>query len=98
MVPLRYFRQKLMVARCWFNDQTYGDIVGLCQFWPGPANSQVGMAIGLARAGIGGTIASCLGFSLPSVIALVLFAAILSDFGAHFHGLQVVAVAMLAST
>jgi len=98
---LAYFRQEFVVRRRWFDEQTYADIVALCQFLPGPASSQVGMAIGISRAGIAGAIAAFLGFTLPSAVALVFFAIGLNHFGSQLgggwiHGLQVVAVAVVA--
>jgi chromate transporter len=98
---LGYFRQEFVVRRNWFSEQAYADIVALCQFLPGPASSQVGMAIGISRAGIPGAIAAFLGFTLPSAFALVLFAIGLNHFSAQLgagwiHGLKVVAVAVVA--
>src|SRR5450830_589067 len=98
---LGYFRQEFVVRRRWFDEQAYADIVALCQFLPGPASSQVGMAIGISRAGIPGAIAAFLGFTLPSAVALVLFAIGLNHVGNQFgigwiHGLKVVAVAVVA--
>ncbi|RXZ38671.1 chromate efflux transporter [Oxalobacteraceae bacterium CAVE-383] len=98
---LAYFREEFVTRRRWFDEHAYADIVGLCQFLPGPASSQVGMAIGLSRAGIGGALAAFLGFTLPSAIALVLFGIGVSRFGAQLgggwlHGLNVVAVAVVA--
>jgi chromate transporter len=98
---LGYFHQEFVVRRRWFDEQAYADIVALCQFLPGPTSSQVGMAIGIARAGIPGAIAAFLGFTLPSALALVLFAIGLQHFGhglgeGWLHGLKVVAVAVVA--
>jgi chromate transporter len=96
-----YFREEFVARRRWINDPTYTDVVALCQFLPGPASSQVGFSIGLIRAGYLGGLAAWTGFTLPSAIALVLFA-----FGAHLltgvigegllHGLKLVAVAIVA--
>jgi chromate transporter len=69
-----YFRDEFVVRRRWIDEQAYADLVGLCQFLPGPASSQVGFSIGLMRAGYGGGLAAWTGFTLPSAIALVLFA------------------------
>jgi chromate transporter len=98
---LGYFREEFVARRGWFDDRAYADLVALCQFLPGPASSQVGIAIGLARAGYPGALAAWTGFTLPSAIALVLFAygvtAIgdVSDVG-WIHGLKVAAVAVVA--
>lgn len=98
---LGYFHAEFVTRRRWLSDRSYADVVALCQFLPGPASSQVGMAIGLARAGYAGALAAWLGFTLPSAIALVLFAAGLAAFGSAvppgvLHGLMVVAVAVVA--
>jgi chromate transporter len=69
-----YFREEFVVRRGWIDEPAYADLVGLCQFLPGPASSQVGFSIGLMRAGYWGGLAAWTGFTLPSAIALVLFA------------------------
>jgi len=98
---LGYFRTEFVERRRWLDDQSYGDLVALCQFLPGPASSQVGMALGLRRAGWAGALAAWLGFTLPSAIVLILFAfggaewSGLASSGA-VHGLKVVAVAVVA--
>src|SRR6266487_4717856 len=98
---LGYFREEFVVRRRWLDDRAYADLVALCQFLPGPASSQVGLAIGLSRAGYPGALAAWAGFTLPSAIALVLFAygvtALRDVTGAGWlHGLKVVAVAVVA--
>src|SRR5437868_9005413 len=98
---LGYFRDEFVVRRRWLDDRAYGDLVALCQFLPGPASSQVGIAIGLSRAGYPGALAAWAGFTLPSAIALVLFAYGVSALGdvtgaGWLHGLKVVAVAVVA--
>lgn len=81
------------------DEETYADLVALAQFLPGPASSQVGIGIGLVRAGILGGIISFIGFTLPSVIALILFALLLTGFdvgsAGWIHGLKIVAVAIV---
>src|SRR6476619_5249421 len=69
---LGYFREEYVVRRRWLDEQTYGDLVALCQFLPGPASSQVGIGIGTMRAGMLGGLTAWLGFTLPSAIALTL--------------------------
>jgi len=98
---LGYFRDEFVVRRRWLDDHAYADLVALCQFLPGPASSQVGIAIGLSRAGYAGALAAWTGFTLPSAIALVLFAYGVSALGdvsgaGWLHGLKVVAVAVVA--
>jgi chromate transporter len=96
-----YFREEFVVRRHWLDEQAYADLVGLCQFLPGPASSQVGFSIGLIRAGYCGGLAAWSGFTLPSAIVLVLFAygvgALNGPVGIGLlHGLQLVAVAIVA--
>ena len=96
-----YFREEFVVRRRWIDEQAYADLVGLCQFLPGPASSQVGFSIGLMRAGYRGGLAAWTGFTLPSAIALVLFAygagALSGPIGTGLlHGLKLVAVAIVA--
>src|SRR5271165_6364257 len=96
-----YFREEFVVRRHWIDERTYADLVGLCQFLPGPASSQVGFSIGLMRAGSRGALAAWVGFTLPSAVALVLFAGGVSmvrgPTGAGvLHGLKLVAVAVVA--
>ncbi len=96
-----YFREEFVVRRRWLDEQAYVDLVALCQFLPGPASSQVGFAIGLMRAGYRGALAAWTGFTLPSAIALVLFAygagALSGPAGTGLlHGLKIVAVAIVA--
>ena len=98
---LGYFRDEYVVRRRWLDEKTYADLVALCQFLPGPASSQVGIAIGLLRAGYVGAIVAWIGFTLPSALALVLFAygvdALSGVLGSSWlHGLKVVAVAVVA--
>jgi len=97
---LGYFREEYVIRRRWLDEQTYGDLIALCQFLPGPASSQVGISIGILRAGPLGGLAAWLGFTLPSAIVLTVFALGLERFDlaqAHWvHGLQVVAVAVVA--
>ncbi|MGY4466889.1 hypothetical protein ACVWWK_002571 [Bradyrhizobium sp. LB9.1b] len=69
-----YFRDEFVVRRKWMDEHTYADLVGLCQFLPGPASSQVGFSIGLMKAGYLGALAAWTGFTLPSAAILVLFA------------------------
>jgi chromate transporter len=96
-----YFRTEFVERRAWLDDRSYSDLVALCQFLPGPASSQVGIALGLGRAGWLGALCAWVGFTLPSAVALILFAfgvtrwTSLAQSGA-VHGLKVVAVAVVA--
>ena len=96
-----YFRDEFVVRRRWLDEHTYADLVALCQFLPGPASSQVGFSIGLMRGGYLGGLAAWTAFTLPSAIALILFAyganALQGPIGTGLlHGLKLVAVAIVA--
>jgi chromate transporter len=96
-----YFHEEFVVRRRWLDEKTYVDLVALCQFLPGPASSQVGIAIGLSRAGYSGALAAWAGFTLPSAIVLMLFGYGVASFGnalhsGWLHGLMVAAVAVVA--
>ncbi|MFD1735035.1 chromate transporter [Bacillus salitolerans] len=97
---LGYFHDEYIRRRKWMDEKSYADLVALCQFLPGPASSQVGIGIGVMRAGVLGGIVSFLGFTLPSVFALIIFALILKGFNigsaGWIHGLKIVAVAVVA--
>ncbi len=97
---LGYFREEYVARRRWLDEARYADLVALCQFLPGPASSQVGMAIGMMRAGVAGGVVAWLGFTLPSALALLAFAYGLRTVGfadaGWLHGLKVVAVAVVA--
>jgi len=98
---LGYFRQEIVVRRKWVDETTYADLIALSQLLPGPASSQVAITLGITRAGLWGGLAAWLGFTLPSAIALTLFA-YATTLGQGFthagwiHGLLVVAVAVVA--
>ncbi|HKW92473.1 MAG TPA: chromate efflux transporter, partial [Methylomirabilota bacterium] len=97
---LAYFRDDYVVRRRWIDERTYADLVALCQFLPGPASSQVGIAVGILRAGLLGGLAAWIGFTLPSAIVLVLFGLGIRGLdltGAGWlHGLKIAAVAVVA--
>ncbi|PID25404.1 chromate efflux transporter [Sporosarcina sp. P7] len=97
---LGYFHEEYVRKRKWMDEKSYADLVALAQFLPGPASSQVGIGIGVARAGVVGGLVFFLGFTMPSVVALILFAMLLagtdiSEAG-WLHGLKIVAVAIVA--
>src|SRR5699024_9846623 len=97
---LGYFHEEYIRRRKWMDEKSYADFVALAQFLLGPASSQVGIGIGVMRAGVLGGIISFIGFTLPSVIALILFALLLTGFdignAGWIHGLKIVAVAVVA--
>ena len=100
---LGYFRAEFVERRKWLDEAAYTDIIALCQFLPGPASSQVGIILGMSRAGLPGGFAAWLGFTMPSALALALvaFAYGVDSLGdishvAWLHGLKIVAVAVVA--
>ncbi len=97
---LGYFREEYVVRRRWLEETSYADIVALCQFLPGPASSQVGIAVGIVRAGLPGGLAAWVGFTLPSALALLIFAYGVEEFdvtdAGWLHGLKLAAVAVVA--
>lgn len=97
---LGFFREEYVVRRKWLDEKTYADLVALCQFLPGPASSQVGIAIGMFRAGFWGGVVAWIGFTLPSMLALIIFSYSLQSTGLSnsgwIHGLMIAAVAVVA--
>jgi len=96
-----YFHNEFVARRKWFTEQAYTEIVALCQFLPGPASSQVGLAIGLSQAGYRGAFAAWLGFTMPSAIVMTLVAIGYSQLSGDninglIQGLKIVAVAIIA--
>ena len=96
-----YFREEYVVRRRWLSDARFAELVALCQFLPGPASSQLGIAIGYGRAGYLGALLAWLGFTLPSAAAMILFAYGVTEFGGEesgwLRGLQIVVVAVVAN-
>src|ERR1700722_5359424 len=98
---LGYFRREFVERRHWLDEQHFGELLGLCQFLPGPASSQLGFCLGLQRAGWAGALAAFVGFTLPSAVLLYALAVsstyIAGPWGqAAVHGLKLVAVAVVA--
>jgi len=96
-----YFRDEFVSRRKWLTDEAYADVVALCQFLPGPASSQVGLAIGMLKAGPWGALAAWTGFTLPSAILMTLAALSLLQLGdavpaGLLEGLKAVVVAVVA--
>ncbi|MFC6338184.1 chromate efflux transporter [Pseudomonas sp. CCM 7891] len=97
---LGFFRTEFVERRRWLSEASYAELIALCQFLPGPSSSQVGMALGLSRAGYRGALAAWLGFTLPSAAALGVLAMGLTSWGSRLpdglvHGLKVMAVAVV---
>ncbi len=95
-----YFREEYVVRRRWLSDERFAELVALCQFLPGPASSQLGIAIGTGRAGYLGGFLAWLGFTVPSAAALAAFAYGVHEFGGNgggwLDGLKIAAVAVVA--
>ena len=68
-----YFRNFFVKQKKWLDEKLYADFVSLCNFLPGPSSSQVGISIGYYFKGIKGAILAWIGFTMPSVIILMLF-------------------------
>jgi chromate transporter len=98
---LGYFRTELVERRQWLSEASYGELITLCQFLPGPASSQVGFSLGILRGrGILGGLAAWLGFTMPSAVLLLAFALWASAISGTveqglLHGLKLVAVAVV---
>ena len=97
---LGYFRREFVEKRGWLSDAAFADLLGLAQFLPGPASSQLGMAIGLRRAGYGGMLAAWLGFTLPAAAAMIAFAYLAPQVSQTYgegwlHGLKIAAAAVV---
>jgi chromate transporter len=98
---LGYFHREFVERRCWLDDEHFARLLGLCQFLPGPASSQLGFVLGLLRAGWPGAFAAFLAFTLPSALLLFAFASASERLsgpwgGAVIHGLKLLAVAVVA--
>ncbi|MBV1706334.1 MAG: chromate efflux transporter [Hyphomicrobiales bacterium] len=101
MAHLSYFQAEFVEKRRWLDEKAYADVVALCQFLPGPASSQTGIVLGLLRGGYVGALAAWVGFTLPSAMAMALFALGLAHIvdpahAAWLHGLKIVAFAVVA--
>ena len=98
---LGFLRTEFVARRAWLDEAAYADILALCQFLPGPASSQVAVALGMRRGGLAGGVLAWLGFAGPSALAMILFAYGVGRAGAvdrapWLHGLKLVAVAVVA--
>ncbi|MBW7477597.1 chromate efflux transporter [Paenibacillus oenotherae] len=95
-----YFRDEYVNRRRWLSEGAFADLTALCQFLPGPASSQLGMAIGIGRAGLPGALAAWLGFSLPSALVMLFFAFAATNVDVYnagwLQGLKLAAVAVVA--
>src|SRR5678816_1096894 len=95
-----YFRREFVERRAWLSEAAFADLLALSQFLPGPASSQLGMAIGLRRAGYPGLLAAWIGFTLPAAILMIGFASLAPymtrSWGEGWlHGLKIAAAAVV---
>ena len=96
-----YF-QKMFVGKLkWLDQESYAHLLSLSQFLPGPGSSQLGFAIGMRQAGIGGGITAFLGFTLPSFMLMYFIAMHLNATDYPWvtpiiHGLKLLAVVVVA--
>lgn len=96
-----YFREAIVARRRWLDDAAYADLVALAQLLPGPASSQVGLGIGLYRAGYLGALAAWCGFTLPSAVLMIAFGYGILSFASGLEqgvlqGFKIAAVAVVA--
>jgi chromate transporter len=94
------FRREYVDRRHWLDPASFGDLVALCQALPGPASSQLGIAIGTTMAGPLGGLVAWLGFTAPSALLMLAFALVsrsvdIAEAG-WIHGLELAAVAVVA--
>lgn len=98
---LGYYRKELVERRNWVSESQFSQLLAICQFLPGPASSQLGFSLGLARAGWLGALAAFIAFTLPSALLLIAFASVLPALSgpvgeAAIHGLKIVAFGVVA--
>jgi chromate transporter len=98
---LSYFRAEFVLKRGWLKEEQFADLLALCQFLPGPASSQLAYALGQHRAGPAGAMAASLCFTLPSALAMTMFAYGMASAGdindaGWLHGLKLAAVPVVA--
>ncbi|AUL96492.1 chromate efflux transporter [Vibrio vulnificus] len=97
-----YFRHTFVEKLKWISDEEYAQLVALSQFLPGPGSSQVGFGLGYKKGGLPGACAAFLGFTLPSVVIMLLLALVSSQvtdtalFQNVVHGLKLLAVVVVA--
>lgn len=97
-----YFRNEFVQKRGWISEEEYAQLIALSQFLPGPGSSQVGFALGYHRKGLFGALLASIGFTLPSILIMVLLANISHSFFGNdifegiIHGLKLLAVVVVA--
>ncbi|MBT3146705.1 chromate efflux transporter [Neptunomonas phycophila] len=98
---LGYFQREFVDKRQWLSEQEYLELIALCNFLPGPASSQTGMAIGYQQRGVLGSLVAFAGFTLPSMLLMIAFALLMTtqlsnDLEAILHGFKLLAVVVVA--
>ncbi|MDP5253088.1 MULTISPECIES: chromate efflux transporter [unclassified Vibrio] len=97
-----YFRNQFVIQRQWLSEEEFAQLVALSQFLPGPGSSQVGFALGYKQGGLPGAISAFLGFTLPSIFAMMALALVGNQLTEHsayqgfVHGLKLLAVVVVA--
>ncbi len=101
---IAYFRDRFVSTKKWLTESEFAAMLALTQFLPGPGSSQLGMSIGWKMGGVAGSVAAFLGFTLPSAVAMILFAIGVMQFGdldagrvGWIRGLQIAVVAVIAN-
>jgi len=97
---LGYFRKDFVEKRGWLSEGAFADLIALCHFLPGPASSQIGMAIGMRQAGLAGALAAFAGFTLPAAIGMIAFALLSPGLSVLYgegwtHGLRIAVAAVV---
>jgi chromate transporter len=101
LAQVSYFRREFVERRGWLSEAAFADLLALAQFLPGPPSSQLGMAIGLRRAGYVGLLAAWLGFTLPAAAAMIALGYFAPQIDTAWsdgviHGLKIAAAAVVA--
>ena len=90
------FRREFVEKDRLMIDEDYASLVALCQVIPGPTSSQLGMGLGFNLGGIKGAIAAWSGFTLPSVIIMVVAALWVLQGGSLSAGWLIAAMKIVA--
>lgn len=96
-----YFHNEYVERRKWVSPDVFAELVAVTAALPGPSSSQLGISIGLLRAGVLGAFLAWLGFTLPSAVAMTAFGFAVRETGnlgdsAWVQGLKLAAVAVVA--
>jgi chromate transporter len=67
-------REAAVVRRGWLTDHAFLDLLAMANLLPGPTSTEVGMAVGLHRAGLRGMVAAGLAFIAPAFVLVLAIA------------------------